>query len=71
MYSNSNAEIGTDKTQLPLFRLNHSFISIRDNWWMRGVAYLQGIAAIDILGHVVGHYASVPLKIRPAFAIKA
>ena len=60
-----------DTSQLPLFRLDHSRICNRANWWLRDVASAAYFARVAAAGSADAYYASYSYGVRPAFGIKA
>lgn len=59
-----------DKSQLALFRLDHSKICNRVNWWLRDVVSSTYFAFVADVGICANHNASNSLGVRPVFAIK-
>ena len=59
-----------DKSQLPLFALEPSRICTRVDWWLRDVVSAASFAFVNYAGGAHNGAASVPLGVRPAFAIK-
>jgi len=59
------------KSQLPLFRLDHSKITIRASWWLRDVVGASYFANVYNYGDSYYYYASNSGGVRPAFGIKA
>ena len=62
-------EVGIDKEQLALFRLDHSRICNRANWWLRGVTSATNFASVNNGGSAGNSNASTSFGVRPAFAI--
>lgn len=60
-----------ENSQLNLFRLEHSRICNRANWWLRDVAASTGFAVVSGNGYSYNNAASNSLGVRPAFAICA
>lgn len=60
-----------DKSQLPLFRHDHSRITNRATWWLRDVVSATSFALVGNHGLCNTYGASNSLGVRPAFAIKA
>ena len=58
-----------DKSQLPLFRLDHSRITNRAAWWLRDVVSSARFALVDTTGAAVCTDASAAAGVRPAFGI--
>ena len=59
-------------SQLPLFRLDHTKICNRANWWLRDVVSSTGFASVRYDGYADYNYASVAwVGVRPAFGICA
>jgi hypothetical protein len=59
-----------DKAQLALFRLNPAMVNLRYNYWLRNVASAASFATVHTYGAAHASYASTPLGVRPAFAVK-
>lgn len=58
-----------EKSQLPLFALNHSLIGIRATYWLRDVVTAAFFAAVSSNGNADYVSASYSLGVRPAFCI--
>ena len=58
-----------DKSQLPLFRLDHSRIVIRAAWWLRDVVNSARFALVDTTGAAGCTDASAQAGVRPVFGI--
>jgi len=64
-----------DKSQLSIFKLDHSKIvafndsGSRQTWWLRSVASSTGFCYVCDLGNASASYASYSLGVRPAFLI--
>lgn len=65
VYTNYRVE----KSQLPLFALNPSWIAIRVTYWLRDVVTASDFAGVLSLGRATCRYASYPIGVRPAFCI--
>ena len=63
-------EVGIDKEQLALFRLDHSRICNRAYWWLRGVGSASCFVFVNAYGYAAYNDASYSCGVRPAFAIK-
>jgi len=63
--------IGTEKSQLPLFALRPDLLNIRQAWWLRDVSSATSFALIGTRGDVLTFRASVPYGVRPVFSISA
>lgn len=63
-------EMASSMSQFALFKYNTSEISIRVNWWLRGVYSSAGFAHINSYGYASRTNASSALGVRPCFAIK-
>lgn len=61
----------TDKSQLPLFRHDHSRITNRTFWWLRDVVSASNFALVSNGGNCYARSASYSGGIRPAFGIIA
>ena len=60
---------GIDKSQLPLFRLDHSRIINRADWWLRDVVSSASFAYVASHGYAYYSGASASRGVRPAFGI--
>lgn len=69
--TNFPRSIDMNKSQLPLFRLNHCLICYRTSWWLRDVCSAQAFTLISNIGLAFYSVASGNFGIRPAFGIKA
>lgn len=58
-----------DKSQYPLFAMDPTKINIRDNYWLRGVAYSTSFAHCSANGNASTWNASTSYGVRPAFSI--
>ena len=58
-----------DKSQLPLFRLDHSRIINRATWWLRDVVSSAFFALVGDYGDASCYNASTSFGVRPAFGI--
>lgn len=58
-----------EKSQLPLFALDHSRICNRVSWWLRDVVTGALFAHVYTYGGATYAYASTSLGVRPAFCI--
>lgn len=65
VYTNYRVE----KSQLPLFALNPSWIAIRATYWLRDVVTASSFARVNGDGGATCRDASYPLGVRPAFCI--
>lgn len=65
VYTNYRVE----KSQLPLFALNPSWIAIRATYWLRDVVTASYFADVSYGGNADCSGASLPLGVRPAFCI--
>jgi hypothetical protein len=63
--------IGTEKSQLPLFALRPDLITIRRNWWLRDVAGPMNFALVHTSGLASANNADLPstVGVRPVFSI--
>lgn len=61
--------IGTEKTQLPLFALNPRMVNTRQSYWLRDVSSASHFAAVTICGNANASNASYAHGVRPAFSI--
>lgn len=68
-YGSSIANFKVEKSQLPLFALNHSLIGIRVTWWLRDVVTAAYFATVDNYGYASYGNAGDPNGVRPAFCI--
>jgi len=62
-------DIGTEKSQLPLFALNPQSINTRYHYWLRDVHSAAHFAYADSLGFAYSLGASGSSGVRPAFSI--
>ena len=59
-----------DKSQLPLFALDHSRICNSVDWWLRDVVSAEHFAFVNI-NSIASHLdASASFGVRPVFGIK-
>lgn len=65
VYTNYRVE----KSQLPLFALNPSWIAIRATYWLRDVVTASHFAYVISYGNAYCANASAPYGVRPAFCI--
>ena len=65
VYTNYRVE----KSQLPLFALNPSWIAIRATYWLRDVVTASFFALVGNAGGASYYAASYPFGVRPAFCI--
>ena len=65
VYTNYRVE----KSQLPLFALNPSWIAIRATYWLRDVVTASYFAFVGYYGNAYSNNASNPFGVRPAFCI--
>lgn len=61
--------VGTSKTQLPLFFYRPDLIGIRQHYWLRDVASATYFANVGPGGYPSRYHASNALGVRPAFSI--
>ena len=61
--------IGTEKSQLPLFALNPQSINTRYTYWLRDVTSASRFAAVDYSGYAFRFSASYSRAVRPRFLI--
>ncbi len=61
--------IGTEKSQLPLFALNPQSINTRYSYWLRDVASASYFACVRAYGNAIHHPASYSYAVRPRFLI--
>ena len=62
-------DIGTEKSQLPLFALNPRMINIRQTYWLRDVVSASYFALVLGTGDAAYGSASFAYGVRPAFSI--
>lgn len=62
-------EVGIDKWQLAIFRLDPCFANIRANWWLRSVYSATRAAAVDSNGTADNNNASNVFGVRPRFIL--
>ena len=65
-----NFNVGIDKSQLALFRLDPSRICNRAHWWLRCVVSSTYFALVSNFGGAIHTDASSVFGVRPAFGIK-
>jgi hypothetical protein len=63
--------IGTEKSQLPLFALRPDLLNIREPWWLRDVCSARDFALLRSPGLAVVFDASSFNGVRPVFSISA
>ena len=62
----NNYEVGINKRQLSIFRLNPDFMNIRAAWWLRSVNSASNVCCVDRNGHAGSSSASVAsVGVRP------
>ena len=61
--------IGTEKSQLPLFALNPQSINTRYSYWLRDVASASSFAYVGNTGSASHYSASTSYAVRPRFLI--
>lgn len=61
--------IGTEKSQLPLFALNPQSINTRYSYWLRDIASASYFARVSSFGYAALSGASDSLAVRPRFLI--
>ena len=61
--------IGTEKSQLPLFSFRPELIEIRNSWWLRDVVSAAHFARVSNGGLASAGSASFTNGVRPAFSI--
>ena len=61
--------IGTEKSQLPLFALRPDLLNIRVTWWLRDVASATYFALVGYTGYAYANNASHANGVRPVFSI--
>lgn len=67
--SNVPANYRVEKSQLPLFQHEPSYICIRDNWWLRDVVSAGAFAGVFNYGNATYYGAKSVCGVRPAFCI--
>lgn len=63
--------VGSEISQLPLFRLRYDLIGIRFLWWLRDVASASFFASVHAYGHATRGGADSAFGVRPVFSISA
>jgi len=63
--------IGTEKSQLPLFALRPDLLNIRTTWWLRDVSSEKTFAAVYNDGTIYSINAGLACGVRPVFSISA
>jgi len=61
--------IGTEKSQLPLFSLRPDLLNIGATWWLRDVASATHYAAVHPFGDANTFHAGLAIGVRPVFSI--
>lgn len=69
VYSNEGFEVGIDKEQLSIFRLDPGFANIRSNWWLRSVTSASDAALVGYVGSATGTGAAAGFGVRPRFIL--
>ncbi|MBP3897807.1 MAG: hypothetical protein J6D57_08290, partial [Mogibacterium sp.] len=62
-------EVGIDKWQLEIFRLDPGFANIRADWWLRSVYSATNAAFVSRSGNAGYDYASRVFGVRPRFIV--
>ena len=68
-YSGVGYEVGCDKWQFAIFRLQRNFGSYRDFWWLRSVASASAAARVGNDGHATSNGAASAFGVRPRFVL--
>lgn len=68
-YTIMGYEIGMDKYQLSIFKLDRSFANIRVHWWLRSVGSTTNTALITNTGELTGGGAANAFAVRPRFLL--
>ena len=68
-FGNMAYEVGIDKFQLAIFRLNRNFANNRSNWWLRSVNSASGACYVDGFGYANGLATSFAFAVRPRFLL--
>lgn len=68
-FGNEGYEVGIDKTQLAIFRLDPSFANIRSYWWLRSVSSSASAARVDNNGAADYGGAAYANGVRPRFLL--
>ena len=63
--------IGTEKSQLPLFSLRPDLIDIRTSWLLRDVCSARNFALVYGHGYAYAYFANLAFGVRPVFSISA
>ena len=63
--------IGTEKSQLPLFALRPDLLNIRGAWWLRDVSSATQFTAVFTTGLPIVAAAGSGFGVRPVFSISA
>lgn len=69
VWNGGQHNIGTSKTQLPLFFFRPDLLNIRVAWWLRDVTAATNFAFVNSFGFANSYHASYTIGVRPAFAI--
>lgn len=67
----SQFNIGTEKSQLPLFALRPDLLNVRSRWWLRDVCSETRFAAVHSSGVAMPDYPGAARDVRPVFSISA
>lgn len=69
VYTNMGYEVGVDKFQFSLFRVNRDKINIRAHWWLRSVLSSTNVASVSNAGSAHNNGAGSAGGVRPRFLI--
>lgn len=68
-FGNEMYEVGIDKWQLAIFRLDPGFANVRAAWWLRSVYSAAGAACVGSDGDATGNGALLAHGVRPRFLL--
>ena len=68
-FGNMVYEVGIDKFQLAIFRLNRNFANNRSNWWLRSVGSAAYACFVGGNGLANSYLTSNALAVRPRFLL--
>ena len=68
-YNQNGYDIGTQKTQFPLFALAPQFINTRQNYWLQDVCSTTFFAFVYFYGNAYANIASAVYGVRPAITL--
>ena len=69
VFGNGGFEVGADKTQLPLFRLNPAMIRASTTYWLRNALGNGNVCAVSLLGSANYDSPNSAKSLRPFFLL--